>query len=63
MFDTDKELEAYFEGVISGIETYAWWQDGVQYVGTTGKTLREAIEEVRQRHLQAQLALAIEGTK
>lgn len=25
---------------------YAWWKDGVEYVGTTGKTLKEAQKEI-----------------
>jgi hypothetical protein len=25
---------------------YAHWKDGVQYVGTTGKTLRSALSEI-----------------
>lgn len=27
---------------------YAWWKDGVQYVGTTGKTLAKALEEINK---------------
>ena len=40
---------AYHKGLREGIEQYAHWQDGVQYVGTTGRTLREAIDTVDQR--------------
>ena len=29
-----------------GIRRYAWWRDGEQYVGTTGTTLKQALEEV-----------------
>ena len=31
--------------VIEGMRAYAWWKDGVQYVGTGGKTLALAIED------------------
>ena len=31
--------------VIEGMRAYAWWKDGVQYVGTGGKTLELAIED------------------
>lgn len=38
--------EAYKEGLEEGIRKYAWWKDGVEYVGTTGKTLKEALMEL-----------------
>ena len=37
---------SYKEGMKEGIKRFAWWKDGVQYVGTTGKTLKEALKEV-----------------
>lgn len=33
-------------GMKQGIWLFAWWKDGVQYVGTTGRTLKEALKEV-----------------
>ena len=30
-----------------GIRMYAWWKDGTQYVGTSGRTLQQAIAEIR----------------
>lgn len=39
------EREAYRKGLIAGIARYAWWKDGVQYVGTTGRTLKLALAE------------------
>lgn len=33
-------------GMKEGIRLYAWWKDGLQYVGTTGMTLKEALEEI-----------------
>ena len=33
-------------GIKEGIWMFAWWKDGVQYVGTCGKTLKEALDEV-----------------
>ncbi len=42
-FDTKEEALAYIEGMKAGFHEYAWWKDGVQYVGTTGKTLAKAI--------------------
>ena len=32
------------EGRIEGLSEYAWWKDGVQYVGTCGTTLKEALK-------------------
>jgi hypothetical protein len=37
--------EAYVAGLCDGIRAYAWWKDGTAYVGTTGKTLREALAD------------------
>lgn len=45
----DKFLElekSYKAGMKQGIWLYAWWKDGVQYVGTTGRTLAEALKEI-----------------
>jgi hypothetical protein len=42
---TAEEYVAYIEGIKEGLRQYAWWKDGVQYVGTCGKTLKQAIEE------------------
>lgn len=41
-----QEIKAYYEGIKDGIRMYAWWKDGMQYVGTTGRTLLEAHAEV-----------------
>lgn len=40
------QTRAYYKGVRDGLEQYAHWKDGVQYVGTTGRTLKEALERV-----------------
>ena len=36
----------FVAGVKAGIEAYAYWKDGIQYVGTTGETLEDALKEV-----------------
>lgn len=36
----------FIEGFKEGIKAYAYWKDSIQYVGTSGKTLKEALEEV-----------------
>ncbi len=41
-----EEIHVYFEGVKEGIWRFAWWRDGVQYVGTSGTTLKQALADV-----------------
>ena len=33
-------------GMKRGVWLFAWWKDGVQYVGTSGKTLAEVYKEL-----------------
>ena len=44
--DTLGYYDGYYEGMRRGVTLYAWWNDGVQYVGTCGTTLKKAIEEI-----------------
>jgi hypothetical protein len=30
-------------GIADGLSLFAWWKDGIQYVGTCGTTLKEAL--------------------
>ena len=39
-------INEYFDGIVEGVRMYAWWKDGEQFVGTCGKTLKKAIEEI-----------------
>ena len=39
--------EAYVLGLEDGIRAYAWMKDGVSYVGTTGRTLGQALANAR----------------
>ncbi len=41
---------AYKSGLIDGVRMYSWMKDGVTYVGTTGKTLKKAIEEIEKEY-------------
>lgn len=50
------QTRAYYNGMRIGIAEYAYWKDGVQYVGTTGKTLKDAIAEINQKE-QATLSI------
>jgi hypothetical protein len=47
------QSRAYYEGLRDGVHRYAHWRDGVQYVGTTGSTLAEALEDINraEQHL------------
>lgn len=38
--------QAHSAGQRDGMTRYAWWKDGVQYVGTTGTTLKEALRNL-----------------
>lgn len=44
MPDNNEHSPAYWEGLAEGFWLYAHWKDGVQYVGTMGKTLKQAYE-------------------
>lgn len=43
------QTRAYYQGLREGVERFAWWRDGVQYVGTTGRTLKEALDAINQQ--------------
>ena len=43
---TDMEKTAYYEGLREGVWRFAWMKDGVYYVGTTGKTLKQALADI-----------------
>lgn len=46
------QTRAYYKGMREGINRYAHWKDGVQYVGTTGRTLHRAIAELQQEEVE-----------
>jgi 1,2-phenylacetyl-CoA epoxidase catalytic subunit len=45
---TEVRGDRYYNGFVAGLAAYAWWKDGTQYVGTTGKTLERALEQARE---------------
>lgn len=52
---TKEEINAYFDGMLEGMWRYAWYKDGVQYVGSGINTYKEATakaEAERERALQ-----------
>lgn len=36
------------EGIIEGMARFAWWKDGTEYVGTCGRTLKDAIADLEK---------------
>ena len=42
------QTRAYYKGMREGLAMYAHWKNGTQYVGTTGRTLHQAIAELQQ---------------
>lgn len=45
--------KAYYNGIREGIEQYAHWKDGVQYVGTCGTTLKDALKRIDSEEKRA----------
>lgn len=43
-----QRTRAYYQGLREGVELFAWWRDGTQYVGTAGLTLKQAIAKIDQ---------------
>ena len=39
------EQQIFMDGYIEGLKAFAWWRDSVQYVGTCGTTLAQAIAD------------------
>ena len=43
---------SFIAGYKLGITAYAWWKDGIQYVGTCGDTLQKALKAVQEQELE-----------
>lgn len=54
----DVPLEALKAAMISGIEAFAWYKDGVQYVGTCGTKRKDAVKEILNWRVSSQAAAA-----
>ena len=37
---------SFRKGIKVGLRQFAWWKDGVEYVGTCGYTLKQALQDV-----------------
>ena len=55
IFDYKRDKDAYFDGLREGVQLFAWWKDGEQMVGTSGKTLNSALVEIDKNYLRAQV--------
>ena len=44
----ETKKRTYWDGLREGITMYAWWKDGKEYVGATGKTLHRALAEINE---------------
>jgi hypothetical protein len=44
-----RQSAAYYVGLREGVSMFAHWKNGVQYVGTTGKTLKQALAEIQEQ--------------
>lgn len=42
------QTRAFYQGMREALRNYAWWKDGVQYVGSVGTTLKHALDNVDQ---------------
>lgn len=41
----------WIKGFKAALRSYAWWKDGVQYVGSCGTTLEQALAEVDAKYV------------
>lgn len=48
---TDFEIEAYLDGYLAGLDKFAWWKDGVEYVGVGETTLAWALKEAKRGNM------------
>lgn len=55
---SQNEINAYYDGLREGVYMYAYMKDGTFYVGTTGRTLKQAYADVEQ---ERELALKRHG--
>jgi hypothetical protein len=48
--ESEVSRAVWLQGYLAGLRAFAWWRDGVQYVGTCGTTLRQAIERAWEKY-------------
>ena len=50
---TELSAKWFYNGMREGVREYAHWRDGVQYVGTTGTTLAQALDRIDSEEKQS----------
>lgn len=48
--EREKLSRAWLSGYCAGLQAYAWWRDGVQYVGSCVVTLEQAVEQAKREY-------------
>lgn len=46
----DEADKSYVEGLLDGINMFAWMKDSVSYVGTIGMTQKQAIADIQKEY-------------
>ena len=59
MKDDAGRINEYYNGMAEGVRLFAHWLDGEQFVGTCGRTLKEALEGVEVERQKALDRVAI----
>ena len=50
---SEVNTDARLDGMIEGLQRYAWWKDGTLYVETCGMTFNEAIRKAKETSHEA----------
>ena len=53
MKDDAGRIHEYYNGIAEGVRMYAHWKSGEQFVGTAGKTLKQALKEIEEERTEA----------
>lgn len=52
-------INAYHDGLRDGARRFAHWNDGVQYVGTCGRTFAEEVASIEQERRMALASMSL----
>lgn len=50
---TITETLVYYRGLREGVRRFAWWREGEQQVGSTGKRLADALADIDREEMEA----------
>lgn len=53
VFTTKEELRMWIDGAKHALWAFGVWKDGVVHVGSSGKTFKEAMEQLYQQYKEA----------